>query len=466
MRIPKMPDGPSGLSSTNAPKGVDDRRKGAIASRIIAIGGGKGGVGKSVLSANLGVAFAQRGFRVVVVDCDLGAANLHTLLDVTHPNRSLTDLIARRVSHLNEVVEPTRIPGLSIVAGAGAVPGAANINHGQKLKLIRHLYALDADVVLLDVGAGSSFNTVDVFTAADLRIVVTTPQLTSIQNAYGFVKAAVYRVIRQAAISQEERIIVDEESRMEEKETVANLLARIEKRSAILAARASRRLKRFGGRLVGNQLHGAGESNTLYAVQRMIRDYLGVDLPVVATLPQSPEVHRSVNRRQPLVLQDPFAGPSRQVRLLVDQLLREDVGDLREDRGLTMRSEELDDQPRSVPDVAAYTRREARLESSMKALVVTADDAVEARTFDLSCHGACLKGLSAPLAVGDEVRLMFEPEMEIEHVAVVRWQTNGRAGLEITSRGLDAAVVAAWADAYPPSPNPRQGGAQNSASAA
>ena len=288
MRIPKRPEGPKVLRTT--PPGSAGRQ--AAASRIIAIGGGKGGVGKSVLSANLGVAFAQRGFRVTVVDCDLGAANLHTLLDVTHPKRSLTDLLTRKIEHLNEAVEPTRIPGLSIVAGAGAVPGAANINHGQKLKLIRHLYNLDADVVILDVGAGSSFNTVDVFTAADLRIVVTTPQLTSIQNAYGFVKAAVYRVIRQAAISQEERAIVDDESRMEETETVQQLIGRIEKRSSILAARANRRLNNFGGRLVGNQLHSANEANTLYAVQRMIRDYLGVDLPVVATLAQSPEVHR------------------------------------------------------------------------------------------------------------------------------------------------------------------------------
>src|SRR5882724_10833048 len=73
------------------------------ARRIIAVGGGKGGIGKSLVSANLGIALAQRGSSVVLVDADLGGANLHSCLGVAQPQVSLSDFVNRNVARLEDV---------------------------------------------------------------------------------------------------------------------------------------------------------------------------------------------------------------------------------------------------------------------------------------------------------------------------------------------------------------------------
>ncbi|MEO1171999.1 MAG: P-loop NTPase, partial [Myxococcota bacterium] len=94
--------------------------------KIIAIGGGKGGIGKSMIAANIGVHFAQTGGSVVMVDADLGGANLHTCLGVGVPESTLTDFIARRVDNLAQVVSPTSIERLGLISGALDFLGAAN----------------------------------------------------------------------------------------------------------------------------------------------------------------------------------------------------------------------------------------------------------------------------------------------------------------------------------------------------
>jgi len=169
------------------------------ARRIIAVGGGKGGIGKSLLSANLGIALAKRGAKVVLVDVDLGGANLHTCLGVPQPKVTLSDFIDKRVVKLEEVFTPTGHERLSLVSGAMDGLDAANPKHAQKVKLIRHLRTLDVDFVLLDLGAGTSFNVLDFFLVADTGIVVMLPEPTSIENAYRFIKAAFFRRLQAIA---------------------------------------------------------------------------------------------------------------------------------------------------------------------------------------------------------------------------------------------------------------------------
>ncbi len=169
------------------------------ARRIIAVGGGKGGIGKSLLSANLGIALAQRGAKVVLVDLDLGGANLHTCLGVAQPRVSLSDFVERRVGRLDEVLTPTPHERLTLVSGAMDGLDAANPKHAQKVKLIRHLRTLDVDYLVLDLGAGTSLNVLDFFLVADTGVVVMLPEPTSIENAYRFIKAAFFRRLQSTA---------------------------------------------------------------------------------------------------------------------------------------------------------------------------------------------------------------------------------------------------------------------------
>ena len=85
---------------------------------IWTIGGGKGGSGKSFLTVNMGICLSKLGVRVVLIDADLGGANLHTFLGISPPTLSLSDFIKKRVSHLREVLIPTAIPNLQLLTGA------------------------------------------------------------------------------------------------------------------------------------------------------------------------------------------------------------------------------------------------------------------------------------------------------------------------------------------------------------
>jgi len=160
---------------------------------IWAVGGGKGGVGKSVVSTILAFWLARKGKRTVLIDADLGGANLHTLLGIKSPPRTLIDFINRKFGSLEEICIDTEAKNLRLISGSSEVLSLANPHFSQKVKLINHFSRLDADYVVIDLGAGTSFNVLDFFLSAHEKIIVLTPEPTSIQNAYIFVRNAVYR---------------------------------------------------------------------------------------------------------------------------------------------------------------------------------------------------------------------------------------------------------------------------------
>ena len=161
--------------------------------KILAIGGGKGGAGKSVFSTIVAFWLARTGHRTVLMDVDLGGANLHTLLGIKSPDRTLNDFITRKFDELGDICIDTSEKNLRLISGASDVLSLANPHFSQKIKLMTHLSRLDADYVVLDLGAGTSFNVLDFFLIAHKKIIVLTPEPTSIQNAYIFVRNAVYR---------------------------------------------------------------------------------------------------------------------------------------------------------------------------------------------------------------------------------------------------------------------------------
>ena len=161
--------------------------------KILAVGGGKGGAGKSVFSSIMSFWLARMGNRTVLMDVDLGGANLHTLLGIKSPDRTLNDFITRKFGKLEEICINTTEKNLRLISGASDVLSLANPHFSQKVKLMTHLSRLDADYVVLDLGAGTSFNVLDFFLIAHKKIIVLTPEPTSIQNAYIFVRNAVYR---------------------------------------------------------------------------------------------------------------------------------------------------------------------------------------------------------------------------------------------------------------------------------
>jgi flagellar biosynthesis protein FlhG len=168
-----------------------------IRNKLWAIGGGKGGVGKSIVSIMLGTSLARQGKKVILVDADLGGSNLHTLAGIRYPLYTLADFINRQVENIEDVVMDTPVENMRLICGADDILGIANPKSTQKTRLFNHLKKLEADFIVLDLGAGASFTTMDFFLFAPNKICVLTPQITSIQNAYGFIKASLYRGLMQ-----------------------------------------------------------------------------------------------------------------------------------------------------------------------------------------------------------------------------------------------------------------------------
>ncbi len=157
------------------------------AARVLAVTSGKGGVGKTNLSVNLGLALAATGRRVVIVDLDLGLANADILFDIT-PRYNLSHVISGRRS-LDEVLVPAA-PGLRIVPGASGVERLANLGEAERQALVAGLDSLcaDAEFVICDTGAGISRNTTSFLAAADEVLIVTTPEPTAVVDAYAVIK--------------------------------------------------------------------------------------------------------------------------------------------------------------------------------------------------------------------------------------------------------------------------------------
>jgi flagellar biosynthesis protein FlhG len=166
-------------------------------AQIYPIGGGKGGVGKTFITASLGALIAKWGKKVVIIDLDLGASNLHTLLGMQSPTIGLNSFLNKTVQHLESAAVPTSIPNLFLISSFHCYLEIANLFYAHKVKIIEAIKKLPFDYVLLDLGPGTNFNTLDFFLTSEEGILICTPEPTSIENSFRFIKTIYYRKLKQ-----------------------------------------------------------------------------------------------------------------------------------------------------------------------------------------------------------------------------------------------------------------------------
>lgn len=412
------------------------------ADLVVSVGGGKGGVGKSLVATNLAVAIAQRGRRVALVDGDLGSPNLHTLLGVDRLPRTIDALLDREIGSLNEAQLPTGVPGLTLVAGSPAHPGAANLSHSQKQKLLRHVHALDAEIVIVDIGAGTSFNTIDLFNAADLRLLVTSPDLTAIQNAYAFLKGAVHRALRQLTQTPEQQELVESEGQAQETARLTGLLKRVRAKAPVLADAIELQLTATGAFLVANQCSESAHHNVPHALARMVHDFLSVDVPVLGCIASSRRIHDSVNRRRPWMLDGASEASAAVLREAAARLLDMNVQALRlarrEAEALAeSASGRADEKERTglSHELSRLSRRAVRCRVLLPVTLRSENESATGHVVEISRCGARVSA-ARPLRSGERWTLRFAnldgaPEVDV----IVRnlRPKNGTAGVEFVS---------------------------------
>ena len=142
-------------------------------------------------------ALMEEGYKVILVDGDLGGADLHLFFDQIAPPKSLNDFLSREVDKLEDILLATPHENLKLICGGNEMVSLANIPFLTKEKLKRHIRKLDADFVLIDLGAGTSYNTLDLFSLSDEGIIVCTPEPHARVDAYGFIKNMVYRKLQR-----------------------------------------------------------------------------------------------------------------------------------------------------------------------------------------------------------------------------------------------------------------------------
>lgn len=275
---------------------------------IWAIGGGKGGIGKTLITSNMGVYLSWLAKKVVVIDMDLGGANLHTSLGVEAPVRTLSDLVLGRVEAVDDVMQTTPFPNLFLISGAQDPAGITNMRHMQKARLLRKFREIVADFVLLDLGAGTAPNTLDFFLIAHRKIVVVTPEPTSIENAYRFIKSAFYRMLRQVTPSPHVRHLIEQAMDAKNSRGIRSpkdLLDEVSRLSPTEGKQFQSKMQQFSIDLILNQVRLKTEADIGKSIQMVCSRYFGMGVEYLGHLPYDNAVWQSIRRRVPFMVDAP-----------------------------------------------------------------------------------------------------------------------------------------------------------------
>jgi len=291
--------------------------------QIWAVGGGKGGVGKSFVSANLAVGLAQRGHQVIVVDADLGGANMHTCLGIPYPSHTLADFIDNRFASLEEILLPTVVPRLRLISGASDILSLANPQYSQKQKIIRHLRRLKADYILLDLGAGTTYNVLDFFNLAHRKLIVVTAEPTSIQNGYGFIKSALFRhLVRQFST----QALVTDLLRGHwslggtRPETVRQMTQALLREVPEIGASFQAAVAAYQCKLILNMTSPPQDQKVYSVVRSVSRGFLDLELEWIGSVPRDEKAQASIEQMSPVLLSYPESEVARKLRQMLERI--------------------------------------------------------------------------------------------------------------------------------------------------
>ena len=293
---------------------------------IIPIASGKGGVGKSFLAANLSIALAELGKKVIAADLDYGGSNLHTCFGMHNTHPGIGDYLRAHYGELEDLLVKTNTENLQFLAGDARSPFMANMHRAQKLKLIQNLRNLECEFLILDLGSGSTYNTLDFFGITRLGLLVTTPEHTSIMNMLTFLKLFAFRVIertvpRNKSVEKKLRELYNLSVR-EGLLTVRNMLNEISAIDKEYAEKAKQNWSLYTPRIVFNKCESPGDLELIKDLQNTLDENLMLHVDFFGCLYSDSAVPKAFYQRKTLNEAAPSSFILDDINLLAERINR------------------------------------------------------------------------------------------------------------------------------------------------
>lgn len=299
--------------------------------RVIAVGGARGGVGKTVIAANLGLYFASIGRRVVLVDADPAGASLHTCLGTAAP-APLSRVRRSQRGESNKSLVPeealreTAIRGLRLLHIGLDEPGSVGRSE-RTVRLLSGLRELDAEYVIVDLGVGLGRETLDTYLSADLSVFVTLPEPTAMENTYRFLRGAFARFA--LAQPKEDELQSELERRVRAHggaPSPLDLYRELEQEGHPLAASVRDAMARYLPHVIVNQTRLRSDLTLGQSMQSAARRKLGIQIDYVGYVDHDDTVWTCIRNRRPLLIEVPGARSSRKIEKIARRLLMIDAG--------------------------------------------------------------------------------------------------------------------------------------------
>ena len=291
---------------------------------IWAVGGGKGGTGKTFFTSSSGMHLARKGRNVVLVDMDIGGANLHSFFGIGRPLKSLTSFFEMGTS-LSDLATTTDQPGISLITGDVHSISSDKVTFSQKLKLFRQIMKLNAQNVIIDLGAGSHNNTLDTFLIADKMIVVLVPEVIAIENMYHFIKNALFRKIKKTLKDYGFKEIVQHIWDRRQSYGITNLRELIDylgESFSCIGTILDHEMAGFRIHLVLNMVRTNQDILLGASIKSVMRKYLGVPILYSGHIEYNDAVWKSIRERRPFMLNYHTTECAREIETIVDNIAK------------------------------------------------------------------------------------------------------------------------------------------------
>lgn len=286
--------------------------------QVVAVGGGKGGVGKSLLAANVGIFLASLGKKVIAIDASLGAPNLHLFCGVPRPSRTLAECLVPNGAPLVDLAVSTPVPGMRLVGGAADPAWVADVDLTAAQDLLGAARELPCDWVVLDLGNGMSAGVLELFLGADVGVVAAMPDPTSVELMHRFVRAAFLHRLRQLGLAD----LVDRHA-----PTRGGIVGPLELYLAAVedddpyVAHLRAAILGYAPQLVINAARSKHDIELGRAITSATQRRLGVPMGYLGHLEYDEAVWASTRRRRPLLVEHPEARITRNIEKVTRSLM-------------------------------------------------------------------------------------------------------------------------------------------------